>query len=581
MRHPIVPALTALMLGAVLGGCTGNDRAGEPAAQPDRQVVGAIATDPAESAGPAPPVPGARAGGTVTVIRQTALARRDPQRIYSFLGLNASQLYARRLTTFADDGQGRVRLVGDLAETPGTDVGGDCRTWEFRIKRNVRFEDGTVVTARDIAYGIARSFDLALTGGPTYLQEWLAGTPRYDTVFDFAADRSALPPGLSAPDPRTLRLAFDAPHCDLPFAASLPATAPVPAARDTGVGYDARPVSSGPYRITGTVPGTSITLERNPHWDPATDPVRHQYPDRFVLEFGPDPATQINRIIGDRGADRTAVSWDGVGPSLVARVLGDAGLRTRTLQSPASTLSTLTINTRRVTDLAVRRALNYAVDRDGLVKTLGGAVVARPVTTLMPPATIGRRDYDAYPAGPGGDPRKARELLGGASAELVLAFPDDAEGQTVGAFLKGNLERAGFRIRMKMVPAGSFLEETKKRDNPWDLYPGSWAADWPSGSAILPVLYDGRSIKADGSNNGTSYLDAPALNAEFDRVLRLPPGQQGPGWAALDEKIMREYAPVVPLYVEMTFTLHGSQVGGLFVDSIFGGPAFVNAFVAP
>ena len=35
------------------------------------------------------------------------------------------------------------------------------------------------------------------------------------------------------------------------------------------------------------------------------------------------------------------------------------------------------------------------------------------MTTLMPPATIGHRAYDVYPAGPNGDPEKARELLGG------------------------------------------------------------------------------------------------------------------------------------------------------------------------
>ena len=52
-------------------------------------------------------------------------------------------LYAPHLTTWKDDGKGNVTLVGDLAETPGTNVNNDCKVWEFKIKDGVKFEDGT------------------------------------------------------------------------------------------------------------------------------------------------------------------------------------------------------------------------------------------------------------------------------------------------------------------------------------------------------------------------------------------------------------------------------------------------------
>ena len=42
---------------------------------------------------------------------------------------------------------------------------------------------------------------------------------------------------------------------------------------------------------------------------------------------------------------------------------------------------------------------------------------------------------------------------------------------------------------------------------------------------------------------------------------------------------MTELAPAVPLYVDVAYYLHGSKVGGLFISSIFGSPAFVNAYV--
>ncbi|GAA0726910.1 ABC transporter substrate-binding protein [Dactylosporangium roseum] len=580
MRRKSLTALALLTLVAGLGACSNNKRGDDkPGPDTNRQASGSIATDPKDSKGPAAEIPGAAKGGTVTVIRQSKISHLDPQRVYSFVGLTASQLYARRLTTFKDDGKGKVVLVGDLAETPGTDVNKDCKTWEFKIKEGVKFEDGSPITAKEIAYGIARSFDLSLTGGPTYIQEWLADTPQFDTKFDFAKNKTSLPPGLSTPDDRTLKFTFAKPHCDLPFAASLPATAPVPPAKDTGTDYDKQPFSSGPYKLAKNEAGTRLTFERNTHWDPATDAMRHQYPDSYVYEFGPDPVTQTNRIIADSGADASAVSFNGVDSSLVSKVVGDPALKSRTLQEPTPSEYTLTINNNRVTDLSVRQALNYAIDRDGVVKTLGGETVARGVTTLMPPATIGWKDYDAYPAGKSGSPDKAKELLAGKAPALVLGFQDDATNQELSTHLKGNLEKAGFKITLKPIPADTFLDETKKKDNPWDLYIGSWGADWPSGASILPVLYDGRAIKAEGSNNGASYLNAPALNAEFDRILALPVAEQGAEWGKLDEKIMKEYAPVVPLYVDVMFTIHGSKVGGLFIDSIWGSVAVTNAYV--
>ncbi|WP_246278048.1 ABC transporter substrate-binding protein [Phytohabitans rumicis] len=535
-----------------------------------------IATDPKDSLGPATEVPGATKGGTFTIIRESKISHLDPQRVYSFAGLMNAPLYARSLTTWKDDGKGNLTLVGDLAQTPGTNVNNDCKTWEFKIKSNVKFEDGSPITSKEIAYGIARSFDPDLTGGPTYVQEWLADSGDYDTKWDFKANKTSLPPGLTTPDANTIRFEFAKAHCDLPFALSLPSSAPLPPAKDTGVNLDNQPFASGPYKITKHTPGVELVMERNEHWDPATDPVRHQYPEKIVWSFGPDPDAGANRVIADSGADQAALAWNGVPAGLVSRVAGDAALKSRSITSPTPSAWRLTINTQRVTDLAVRQALNYAIDREGFIKAYGGSTVATPLTTLLPPATIGYKQYDAYPAGATGNPEKAKEVLAGKTPELVLAIGDDSP--ELATQLKGNLEKAGFKITVKTIPADSKLDETKKKDNAWDLWLDQWAADWPSGAAILPVLFDGRSIKAEGNSN-TSYINNDAINTEFDRVLAMDPSAQASEWPKLDERIMKELAPAVPLFVEVAYYLTGSKAGGVFISSVFGYPALVNAYV--
>ncbi|EEP71592.1 ABC transporter solute-binding protein [Micromonospora sp. ATCC 39149] len=567
----------AIALVVALGACSENTGEGTTV-DTGRQQTGVIATDPKDSQGPAAEVSGARRGGTFTVIRETPISHLDPQRTYSFAGLMINPLFARYLTTWKDDGKGGLVLVGDLAETPGTNVNNDCKVWEFTIKSGVKFEDGSPITSKEIAYGIARSFDPDLAGGPTYLQEWLADSAQFDTWWDFKKNKGALPPGLTTPNEKTLRFEFAKPRCDLPFAASLPTTAPLRADKDTGVNLDQRPFSSGPYKIAANQVGVQLTLDRNPNWDPATDPVRHQYPDQFVWNFGPTADAANNRVIADNGADQSALAFNSVPASLVARVAQDAALKSRTILSPTPSANQLVINNQRVTDLKVRQALNYAIDREGLIKALGGQTVAQPLTTLMPPATIGFRAYDAYPAGANGDVDKAKELLGGQTPELVLGASDDTTEQQMATQLKGNLERAGFRITIRNIPDDAKLDEIKKKDNPWDLYIGNWAADWPSGASILPVLYDGRTIKPEGNSN-QSYFDDPTINAEIDRILALEPAKQGPEWAKLDERIMKEHAPVVPLFVDVAYHVHGSKAGGIFISSVFGYPSFVNAHV--
>ncbi|MFI6327885.1 ABC transporter substrate-binding protein [Micromonospora chersina] len=579
MRARLATAMGgAMALVVALSACSKNTGDNADNVDTNKPRSGAIATDPKDSLGPAAEVPGAAKGGTFYILRENKISHLDPQRVYSFAGLMGSQLYARFLTTFKDDGKGNVTLVGDLAETPGKNVNNDCKVWEFKIKQGVKFEDGRPITSKEVAYGIARSFDPDLTGGPTYLQEWLADSPQYDTKWNFKANKTSLPPGLSTPDAQTLRFEFNKPRCDLPFAVSLPATAPLPPDKDTGVNLDNQPFSSGPYKFTKITPGVEMVLERNPNWDPATDPVRHAYPDKFVWSLGADQATQTNRVLAGTGNDAAAVATGGVPSELIAKVTGDPKLKERMIVAATPNAFHLSINTTRVTDLSVRQAINYAIDRSSITKNLGGPYGAVPLTTLLPPTTLGYKQFDAYPAGESGNPEKAKELLAGKPTNLVLGTGDETWQQETATQIKAALEKAGFTVTIKPIPADGYLDFVKKKSNPWDIWVDSWAADWPSGAAILPVLFDGRAIKAEGNNN-TSQLNNDAINAEFDRVLALDPAKQAEEWSKVDEKLMKDTAPAVPLYNEVVSVAHGEKAGGLFIGSIFGWPSFVNAYV--
>ena len=61
----------------------------------------------------------------------------------------------------------------DLAESLGK-ASDDNKTWTYKIRQGVKFEDGTAVTSTDVKYAVARSLDKdILVNGPTYFGDLL------------------------------------------------------------------------------------------------------------------------------------------------------------------------------------------------------------------------------------------------------------------------------------------------------------------------------------------------------------------------------------------------------------------------
>ncbi|WP_422771696.1 ABC transporter substrate-binding protein [Plantactinospora sp. WMMC1484] len=543
-----------------------------------KQFTSSIATDPKDSQGPAAEVPGAQPGGVLKLYKEEDFEHLDPQRTYTFLGMSIQQMFARTLTVFKEDGKGNVLLVGDLATDPGKDVNDDCRTWEYTLKEGVKFEDGSPIRAADVAYGIARSFEESIDGGPTYIQEWLADNPTYNASYKgpYTSGSDSVP-GLTVRDDRTLVFTFAKPHCDLPFALSLPTSVPVPKAQDTKTEYDRRVVSSGPYKIKEYVPDTRFVLERNPNWDAKTDPLRHAYPDTIEVEIGPNDTAATERVLAGQGADQGGVAWEEIPQALVNQVLGDKSLGDRVLRKTAPSVWYLSINNERISDVKVRQAIAYAIDKQGLLATQGGDAAGKLTHTLLADTTIGQTNYpNPYDGGPTGNPEKAKELLGGQQPKLVFMSRTSAFGQETAPIVEQSLEKAGFDVTVQYVEDHNPTART--RGNPYDIYLSNWAADWPSAVSTIPVLWDGRKLGPQGNSN-VSYFNADDVNAEIDRVSNLPAGEAGPEWAKVDQMIMEKYAPVVPLFQDNTFMVSGAKVGGLIISEQFGTPVFYNSYL--
>jgi peptide/nickel transport system substrate-binding protein len=547
----------AIVVALAVSGCDAATPAGPEADQAD--AVTSLHWDTAGTAPvPAPAVEGAAAGGTIHLLTQLPLGSLDPRAISSPDALaTATALLHRTLTSYAEDRQG-AELVGDLATDTGHSPDGG-RTWTFTLRPGLLFADGSPVTSADIAYGIARSFAPGSLA-PRFLQTYLDPARRY------RGPGGGRVPGVSTPDARTIRFSFADPHPDLPLVAALPVTTPVPAGRDSWV-------ATGPYQVK---PGSPGTLVRNPRWDPRTDPIRHQYPDQFVVEPGISALSQSQRVLADDGPDQTAVAFGQVPPSLLPQLTAVAGARDRVLAGLTPATRFVAINTRRVPDLALRRALNYAFDRAAYLRALGGPSAGAPATTVLSPVLPGHRDFDAYP---GPDPARAKSLLAGRSPGLNYCFPSTPVGEAAAVAVRSALVRAGFRIVLVPLAAAHYGAVIAASSTSCDLSATGWSADLPHPSAVLPPLFASSRIRPQASGN-VSFLAADDLDEQL-RILSTAPDPVGSaeGFGRLDERIMREFAPVIPAVYERCYTLTGSRVGGAYPSLIHGHPALNRLWV--
>ncbi|MFD9128628.1 ABC transporter substrate-binding protein [Kitasatospora sp. NPDC059571] len=534
----------------------------------------------ADSTGPAVAEPNAKKGGTVNMIDRDDFSHLDPAQIYLNYNSEVSLLFTRQLTGYKYLPDGSQKLVGDLATDTGTTTDGG-KTWKFTLKDGVKWQDGTAITSADIKYSIERTFAPFVKSGPTYIQAWLAGD-KYRDAYPGPYEGKELD-AVQTPDAKTVVFTFKDAHPDANFTLAMTGYGVVPKAQDTKDAYDKKPFSSGPYQIADHVTDKSLDLVRNPNWDPATDPIRNAYPDKWHMEFGVQAQQSTERFMADNGADKTAFSFHNqVHTTYIDQVKADAKLKPRTLEGLTPYVDYYFINNTRIKDQKVREALIRAFPHQQTRQLQGGTTYGDYATTYMSPTTLGYEANDTYDIlkKPQGDPEAAKKLLTEANAvgqTIVYAYNNTPVQQKVTEAIRVALEAAGFKFVPKPLDAKTYYDAIGLVNNEYDLYWGGWGADWPTGYTSLQPVWDGRTI-ADGASN-YAHTNDPQINSAIDAAVKIAdPVEQGKAWAAIDKQL-QEKAVSIPDVYQRSLSLYGSGLGGVKFDTLFGLQSPLNIYV--
>jgi peptide/nickel transport system substrate-binding protein len=246
----------------------------------------------------------------------------------------------------------QIQMFDALVDVTGTDLlalkpmlaerweNPNPNTWRFHLRRGVKFHNGEPLTAEDVKF----TLDVNLGNKGSTQNSYLGPTESVRVV-----------------DPSTVEIVTKTPFP--PLLTNISRIHIVPRAHYEKVGADvfstAQPVGTGPYRFVEWQRGQHIVLEANPdYWGgPPT-------PKRLMFRFIGDPST--------RAAELKAGGADIITGPPVAQLKELASGDTAIVTVPAVRVIAYPLNTlqKPLSDVRVRRALNLAVDRETIVKTL-------------------------------------------------------------------------------------------------------------------------------------------------------------------------------------------------------------------
>jgi peptide/nickel transport system substrate-binding protein len=505
-------------------------------------VVSLVSGTAAEAAGKPSQRRGQEDGSTITG-GYTWRPDLDPQVAWSNYSLNVIyDTYIPLLTYRHAGGRAGSEVIPGLARSLPR-ITDDGRTYALRLRKGLRYSDGTPVRASDFKFAVERMFEFEFGGayyGAGHFYDDIVGAERFERT------RRGDITGIVADDLMG-RIVIHLVRPERSFSRKLAMTFTAPVPPGTPIHNQSLdpPPATGPYVITHST-RRGWTYERNPEWRSRDHKLMPRIPsghlDTIKIRVIRSEAKAIREV------EQGKLDW-------ISRELSGAEYLSLRHRFPSRvrlepTLSTeyFWLNTSKppFDDIRVRRAVNYAVDRTVFSRLSGGQT--SPTQQVLPPDLPGYRTSSLYPH----DMAKARRLIAAAdpSARNITLWTYVESGELLpteyGVYLAAVLDELGFRVHVRVLKAGRYFTaiENPRRRN-LDVGISGYYANYPDPDDFFRETIGAR--VSPYFNENLAQLFVPSLRRVIDK-LEARPGPVAPEarYAALDRTYMR-LAPWVPI----------------------------------
>jgi len=451
-------------------------------------------------------------------------------------------------------------------------VSDDHLTYTFNLRDDVHFQDdplfkngkGRKVVAADFAYSFYRLIDpkVASSGG------WIFSDKVKDSNSFKALNDSTFQITLVKPFPAFMKL-LTAQYCSV---------VPKEVVEHYGKDFRSHPVGTGPFRFKYWKEDEILVLLKNENYWEKDGNVRLPYLDAVKVTFISDKQSAFMNFI-----KKDLDFFNSVDGSYRDDVLTKSGKMTAKYKGKFQLIKAPYLCTEYVGILVdtskeivkksplqykkVRQAINYAIDRQKLIKYLRNSIGTPAINGFIPKGMPG---FDsAAVKGYSYNPVLSAKLLQEAGFPNGKGMPEITLNTTTTykdliEFIQGELNAIGIKVKVDVSPSASLRDLISK--NEVNFFRGSWIADYPDAENYLSVFYSKNRVPF-----GPNYTGF--FNDEFDRLFEQSYYESDDQkrfalYHRMDNMVM-EYSSVVPILYDQSVAMLQNNISGYPTNPLF------------
>jgi peptide/nickel transport system substrate-binding protein len=363
------------------------------------------------------------------------------------------------------------------------DISPDGTVYTFKLRPGVKFHDGTAFDAAAVKFNFERFWD---ESSPNFYKKAKAFVIAYTKWIK----------SVEVLDPMTVRVTLKTANYQWLRQGLQSYGQPLMISPDSvkkygNDGIALHPIGTGPFKFVQRDQGVKTVLEKNPdYWG---TPAKL---DRIIIRPLQDPATRVAALENGEIQMMNTPPWDEI------QRLQDEGFKLSISKNvPFINFMHLNFKFPAMQDIRVRKAINMAIDREGIAKEIYRST-GRPEYGMLSPGTDA---YDPEFSSYKYDPEGAKKLLAEAGyangLKLVFDIYQYGTGEVVETWIQRDLKKVGIDVELKKYE--------------WVTYMGKWAGG----------------MTPDISMNEIGWgMSTPAWIDIVSRCDSAPPGGINSGW---------------------------------------------------
>jgi len=470
---------------------------------------------------------------------------------------------------------GLVQVNDSLQTVPciakSWEISPDGKLYTFHLRNDVYFHDdplfknskGRRAVASDFVYSFGRLIDPKIASSGSWIfSDKVAGKQAFKALND-----STLQITLNQPYPPFLSI-LTSQYCSV---------VPHEVVDHCGRDFREHPVGTGPFKFKYWKEGEVLVLLKNEHyWEkdkdgsplPHLDAIRATFigdKQTAFMEFISGKLDFLNDIDGTYRDDILTKSGR-ITQKYKGKFILSTGPFLNTIYLGMLVDSSLAIvKSSPLRKLKIRQAINYAIDRQKMIKYLRNSMGTPGSAGFIP---VGMPGFDAAKVqGYSYNLDKARQLLKEAGYPNGDNLPEIVLHTTVGyrsliEYVQGQLDRVGIKTSVEITQGASLRELVAK--NGVNFFYGSWIADYPDAENYLSVFYSKNKIPFGPNYTGFNCKQFDAL---FEQAYNEPNDQRRYALYRQMDNIVMQQSPVVVLYYDKRVNLYQPDISGFSANA--------------